>query len=164
MRKILANPLPFITLVAVATLAAAYGSQYLFNWAPCALCLKQRIPYWAAIAIGIIGMAVKKFKPAAIALIALCFMATLGLASYHVGVEKGIFSSGCTAEAGDTGSIEAMKAAIMNAPLVSCDQPTAVILGFSLAEWHVVYSAVLVIFTLVMVRQNVRSKKNQPAR
>jgi disulfide bond formation protein DsbB len=58
-------------------------------------------------------------------------------------VEQGLFQSlsGCSSVAGETTSLDAMRAAIMDAPLVSCDQPTAVFFGLSLAAWHALMSS-----------------------
>lgn len=128
-------------LVAAAMLGAAYTLQYGFDFHPCHLCLLQRYPYMAVIALGLAGSFLLK-KPAAlpwiIGLIALSYAVAAGLGFYHTGVEYGIFTgpTDCTDQTSDTTSLEALRASIMEAPLVSCNQPSVIFLGLSLAFWN----------------------------
>ena len=78
--------------------------------------------------------------------LAICFslalwMVEAALAAYHVGVEQQWWHSatGCSS-AGGANSLAALRAQIMNAPLVSCDVPELVVFGLSMAGWNVVYS------------------------
>jgi len=160
--------IPVLLFLASATpLSMAYISQYFFGLHPCELCLYQRIPYAVNIVlsllilfipsvipyfVSIIAEIVKKLTPdtfylsAVEWLLVLCgisFLCGGVMAFFHTGVEykwwEGL--SGCTSvDLGTT--IEEIRAAIMVAPLVRCDEPAFIFLGLSMAGWNVVYSAV----------------------
>ena len=51
--------LPIAAIVAAAMLAAAHTFQY-FGYEPCALCLRQRAVYWAALAVALGGIAIAR--------------------------------------------------------------------------------------------------------
>ncbi|MBI1276305.1 disulfide bond formation protein B [bacterium] len=143
-------------VVSLGALLAAYVLQYGFGFAPCAMCLKERIPYAVAGIAALLGScatAQPGVRRAALAAIALSMWVGVGLAAYHVGIEMGwITESGCVAQSGDTSSLEAMRAAIMAAPLVSCDQPTAVFFGWSLASWNAVFVLVMAFWATAALR------------
>lgn len=149
---------PASLLVAtIAVLASVYVMQYGFGYAPCEMCLWQRYPYFAIIALGIGATAIHKRKLACTLLLLLMtvgYLISTGLATYHYGVEEGIFEgmTECTSSESDTSSIEAMRAAIMDAPIVRCDDPTAVFFGLSLAGWNVLASIGFVIASLIILK------------
>jgi len=135
-------------LIAATILGAAYVLEYLYHFPPCPLCLWQRYPYMAIIALGLIGsFYIHKPRPLSwlILLIVLSYALAAGLGVYHYGVEQGIFEglSGCTGQISDSNSIEDMRAAIMGAPLASCNEPMVIFLGQSLAFWNALLATVL---------------------
>jgi len=128
-------------LYAAALLATALVGQYGFDLHPCHLCLWQRAPYGAIVAIGLVVALLPRhtglLNSAAWLCVAL-FAADAGIAFYHTGVELGWIPgpSGCsTPQTGDL-TLEEMRAQIMNAPLVSCDQAMIHIFGLSMAAWN----------------------------
>jgi len=129
--------------VSVAMLGVALVGQYGFGLHPCELCLAQRYPYALIALIGFAGVKWGRSERVLgrIALVCgLLFLADAGIAAYHAGVELGIFTgpSGCTNHNTGEQTLEEMRAAIMNAALVPCDQPMAHILGLSMAGWNAV--------------------------
>jgi disulfide bond formation protein DsbB len=135
-------------LIAASILGAAYTLEYLFDFPPCPLCLWQRYPYMAVIALGLIGsffIARPHALQGIVLAIALAYTTAAGLGVYHTGVEYGVFEglSGCSGQAGDTTSIEAMRAAILDAPIVSCSEPMVEFLGLSLAFWNALLGSLL---------------------
>lgn len=135
-----------------ALLAAALIGQYGFGWYPCDLCLKQRYPYAAIIVVGLIGAFI--FKSARLqgwlaALCVLLFAVDAGIALYHTGVEMKWFTgpSACSGGGASGQTLEELRAAVLNAPLVSCDQAMATILGLSLAAWNVLAASILTIWS-----------------
>jgi disulfide bond formation protein DsbB len=136
----------------VAMLMAAWVAQYGFGLYPCDLCLYQRYPYMAIALLAAVA-AWRGSPKAQYRIIWVCaglFFVDAGIAAYHTGVELHWFPgpSGCTSTstAGDT--LEDMRAQIMGAPLVACDQAMAYLWGLSLAAWNAI-AATLAGMTLV---------------
>ena len=128
-----------------ALLAGAFVFQYL-GYAPCKLCLWQRWPHAAAIAIG--GLVLILGPLALLGLAgALAALTTAGLGVYHTGVERKWWDGpqGCT---GDAGSLSGMS----GTDLLSLDEPVAIVMcdevawafgGFSMASWNAFISLAL---------------------
>mgnify|MGYP002785024850 CR=1 FL=1 len=141
-----------MAIASLALLAAALVGQYGFGWHPCDLCLKQRYPYAAIAVLGLLGAWLVKSPRSLFIIACLCallFVVDAGIAFYHTGVEMKWFPGPTACSNSSTGeqTLEEMRAAIMNAPLVSCDQPMAVIMGLSLAAWNFIAASVLAIFS-----------------
>lgn len=132
------------TLGSVALLGGAFAFQYIGGLAPCQLCLWQRWPHAAAIAIGLVALLTGWRGLAWLG--ALAALATAGIGIFHVGVEQlwweGLAS--CTA-----GSIEGISAADLLDPskdvaaVVRCDEIAWQMLGVSMAGWNAILSVVL---------------------
>lgn len=151
-----------LALCSAGVLAAAFVAQYAFHLHPCHLCILQRYPYAAVILVGLTGAAfVRRARPLTL-LLAICggLLATGGgIAAYHTGVEQGIFPgpSSCTDSSGGDDSIEAMRRAILEAPLVACDQPQGEMLGLSLAAWNALIYSFLTLVAFYGVYRSLRS-------
>ena len=104
-----------LVLGAAATLlgtAATVGTALLFQhvggYIPCALCLQERVPYYAAIPIALVALLAARAgaRPAIVrallTLVGLAMLWSLGLAVYHSGVEWHWWAgpSGCAAAGG----------------------------------------------------------------
>lgn len=126
----------------LALLAGAFVFQTL-GYAPCKLCIWQRWPHAAAIAIGALTLLTGlRWLPWAGALAA----ATTGaLGVYHSGVELGWWQgpTTCTSGGALTGSTEELLGQIMTAPLVRCDDVAWIFAGLSMASWNAVLSFAL---------------------
>ncbi|RBI85118.1 disulfide bond formation protein B [Rhodosalinus halophilus] len=125
-------------------LAAAFAFQHLGGLAPCALCLWQRWPHAAAVALGGLGL----MLPGAVLPLfgAVAAGASGGLGVYHVGVEQGWWQGPATCSgSGDIGalSVEELAARIMAAPVVRCDEIAWSFGGLSMAGWNAVLSFAL---------------------
>lgn len=130
-----------LAAASAAILGTALVAQYGFDLHPCELCLYQRYPYGVVILLGILGYLAVKSEKILRLLLLLCgllLVADGGIATYHAGVEKGVFPgpSACSSSASSGESLEEMRAAILNAPLVPCNQPMASFLGLSMAAWN----------------------------
>ncbi len=138
---------PLLLVVALFSLASAYTAEYGFGLKPCELCLYQRIPYAVVAVLGLVMLALRKNQKIAwllLVLSAAVFAAGAALAFFHVGVEqhwwKGL--EGCSGGA-IANTIEDLRAQIMGAPVVRCDQPAFVFLGISMAGYNVLWSGAL---------------------
>jgi disulfide bond formation protein DsbB len=139
-------------LASAAILSGALIGQYGFDLFPCHLCLLQRYPYMAVIVLGGVGALLVKDGRVQWWLAVACavlFAVDAGIAIYHTGVEMGIFTgpSGCTSSGKTNMTLEEIRAEIMGAPLVSCDQAMAYIFGLSMATWNAIAAGLLAIFT-----------------
>ena len=114
-------------------------SQYWGGLAPCELCLAQRWPWAAAIAIAMIALLFGR-QPAlpwvGLVLVGV-FAIGVALAFYHVGVEQHWFAgpTACSGAATAADTLEALKAQILHQQPVRCDEPAWSLWGISLAGW-----------------------------
>jgi disulfide bond formation protein DsbB len=130
-----------LALVSAAILLAALALQYLGGLPPCPLCIWQRWPYVALIALGLLGW---RWHPrATLALAALVLLGGAGLAAYHVGIEQGWWAlpDSCVAGAGAQ-TVEDLRRLLAEAP-PACDQVSFVFLGLTFAGWNLVASLAL---------------------
>ena len=146
--------------VSVAARAAAYGSQYWGGLAPCMLCLYQRAAYGAVIvcAAGALACAFAEREKAARVLTGLCalgFLVGAGIAFYHVGVEQQWWTGteACVGAAtGSADTIEELRAQLLAAPIVRCDEVAWSLLGISMAGYNAFLSLALAAATLIGLR------------
>jgi disulfide bond formation protein DsbB len=143
-----------VMAASIAILAAAYISQYGFGLKPCILCLYQRVPYFANIAVGLAAFLTSFYAPRLtkplLFLAAMVFFADTAIAGFHVGVEYGWWK-GLPSCGGDilpeNVSIEALRASITR-----CDKPAWVLFGISMAGYNVLLSSGLGIGVLYFLR------------
>jgi len=126
-----------MALAAAAPLGGALVSQYGFGYAPCELCMLQRYPYVLVLALAALSFILPRHCTWFAWLAVLAFLATSGTGLFHLGVEQGWweFDSACSSlTTGKT--IDDLRNAILQAPLVSCNQPQFTVLGLSMAGWN----------------------------
>lgn len=141
-------------LGSAALLVAALVFQYGFGMAPCALCIWQRWPHLAAVAIGGVALA----APAAPVMLAgSAAAATSGaLGVYHAGVERGWFEGpqACSAAFDFSAlSAEELLDRVLAAPLARCDEIPWEMLGLSMAGWNALASFALAGLWLLAIRE-----------
>jgi disulfide bond formation protein DsbB len=135
-----------LALVSGAILLAALALQYLGGLPPCHLCIWQRWPYVALLALGLLGWRWR--TRAMLGVATLVLLGGAGLAAYHVGVEQGWWAlpAGCVA-GGSAATVEDLKRLLAEAP-PACDQVSFEFLGLTLAGWNLAASLLLATFTL----------------
>ncbi len=126
-------------------LATALVSQYGFDLQPCVLCIWQRWPYVAAILLGGLAVVARSRPVLATVLTGLAVGAVLasgGIGAFHVGVEQGWWegTAGCGSVSA-TDDLATLRAQIMNAPIVRCDEVAFAFLGISMAGWNALFAA-----------------------
>lgn len=146
MRAMLNNPRALSALAAAgsaATLLAALGFQFIGGLAPCEMCIWQRWPHVAAIALGLLAAALG--WRVAMALGAVAMLTGAGLGVMHVGVEQHWWEGITTCSSGSISglSTEELLAQIMAAPLVRCDEIAWSLFGVSMAGWNAILSLTL---------------------
>jgi disulfide bond formation protein DsbB len=140
--------------ISVFALAFALISQYGFGLYPCEFCLYQRIPYIIVIVLGIFGiLATKMMGPKYgafnIALCSLAFFINSGIAFYHVGIEKGWWSAGCSTPDFSKLTPDQIGEAIRNAPTARCDDVPWELFSISMAGYNVILCFILGIYALI---------------
>ncbi len=131
------------TFGSIALLGGAYAFQHIGGMPPCAMCLWQRWPHAAAIAIGIIGLATGRRELAILGMLAA--LTTAGIGIYHAGVEQMWWEGPTTCTSGSiTGlSTDDLLAQIMAAPVVRCDEIAWSLFGISMAAWNAILSFII---------------------
>lgn len=134
-----------LVVIGAGALATAYTSEYAFGLEPCRLCLYQRIPYALMIALGLaVVVGPRAFRGVLLAAAALTFAAGAAIAAYHVGVEQHWWASAvCGGEIGTVTSPEQLLQGLQQAPEKPCDEVDWTFLGFSMASWNAVFSALM---------------------
>jgi disulfide bond formation protein DsbB len=158
-----------ILLVATATIIGAWIFQAL-GYAPCELCLKERIPYYAGIVVAAVaatlsGLGKKNLLPAAFAALLFVFGAAVGGGIYHTGIEFGFWPgpTDCTGTLQKAGSVNDFLQQLQTVRVVRCDVVSLRVLGLSLAVWNVVISIFLSAFSYLGL-QVTRRPPAAPAR
>lgn len=147
------------TLVLIGGLAAistAWGFQIIGGYAPCKLCLEQRLPYYAGLPLVLLALVAHRMgyatpARALLALAALGFLYGGGVGAYQAGAEWGFWQGPTDCGGGTAAPREAglsLLQAIENTRIISCTEASWRMFGLSFAGWNVVASAGLVIVAL----------------
>lgn len=131
------------------TLAAAWGFEAA-GYTPCELCLRERLPYEAGIALAL-GVALAAWRGwrglavAGFAVLIVVFAIGTGLGVHHAGVEWGWWPgpTQCSGAVAAPAKVSDFLHQLDSVNVVRCDQPALVILGLSLAAWNALACAVL---------------------
>lgn len=128
-------------------LVAALGFQAA-GYAPCELCILQRWPHVAAIAVAVLVWLTGRVRALAVLGMAAAGIA-MGLALYHTGVEMTLWAgpSHCSGTVGNLATMSAqdLMTRLQSAPVVRCDEVAWRFLGLSMAAWNAVFSAGLAV-------------------
>jgi disulfide bond formation protein DsbB len=157
-RLALGRLVPLLVLgAAVVVVGSALLSQYVGGLQPCELCLTERYAYYGAIPLMLAALALGPRSPAVawlVGLAGLFFLANTVLALYHVGVEQHWIEgpTACTGGGGAANSLEALRAQIMAAQPVRCDEIQFSLFGISMAGWDAVASLLIAVFAFSSLR------------
>lgn len=152
---------PWLAVFAsAAMLASAHAFQHLGGMAPCQLCLRQREVYWAAITIGVLGLAATRLWPklyvprATAALLAVAFLAGAAVAIYHAGAEYGFWPAPATCGQTRTGAVtlDDLNAVLAGGKQTAprCDEAPWSLFGISMAGYNALISLVLAAISLAL--------------
>lgn len=149
---------PLLMLIlAAGGLAIAFIVEYLMHLEACPLCIYQRFPYLVIIALAVYDLQRQKFT---IYSYLGLFALSIFIASYHSGVERGVFelSSLCRPLITIHSGISASDFVNMlgDASSATCDKPALVVLSLSMTEWNLLFNLFLFTISLYV---NFRLKK-----
>jgi disulfide bond formation protein DsbB len=144
----------FVFVAATATILGAWAFQ-LAGYAPCELCLKQRIPYYIGIPVALLTflaasdrrLGSHRAARIGLAALTLIFIASAVFGAYHSGVEWGFWPgpADCTGTLEKAGSVNDFMKQLQTTKVVRCDAVAIRILGLSLAGWNAVISTLMAI-------------------
>ena len=147
-------------LLAAAAPLVALASERFLGLAPCALCLWQRWPYWAAVVLAMLAAGLR--SRALLALAGLAVLGSAAVAGLHVGVEGGWWPSplaSCAAPSAGSGAmtVEEMMRSLAPRPDKPCDAPAFLIPGLpvSMAAMNLAYALALGALALNWSRRGV---------
>jgi disulfide bond formation protein DsbB len=144
-------------LGAASLLGGAFFFQYVMDLPPCPLCIWQRWPHAAAIALTLMALLLPGLAPLAVPLAALALLIGAGIAGYHVGVEQGWWDSATCGTPDITGQSAAdLLRALQETPMVACDEVVWSLFGISMAGWNGIASLGLV--ALLVVAMSLRPR------
>jgi len=135
--------------LSIATILGAYFFEFVLHYAPCPLCLTQRIPYYVTIPLAIVvaiaayaGVS-RRLLAAGLVLIAITMVIGVGLGVYHSGVEWKwwVGPSDCSGPITNFGAAGGLLQKIETTPVVRCDEAAWRLLGLSLAGYNTLISA-----------------------
>jgi disulfide bond formation protein DsbB len=143
-----------VCIVAMATILGAWAFQ-LAGYAPCELCLKQRMAYYIGIPVALLTLAVasrhqrgsQRAARLGLAALTLIFIASALFGAYHAGVEWGFWPgpADCTGTLEKAGTMNDFMKQLQTTKVVRCDAVAIRVLGLSLAGWNALISAVMAI-------------------
>jgi disulfide bond formation protein DsbB len=154
--------------VSFLALAGAWGLQLFGGYAPCELCLQERIAYYIAVPAGILAalLAVRSPRISAI-LLAICGAALLynaGLGVYHAGAEWKFWPgpATCTGVQQLSSTPEDLLKSLRHSHAIRCDEAALRIFGLSLAGYSALISLALSAIALVALGRYLRQGTRGP--
>jgi len=135
--------------LALGVITLALLSEYVGGLLPCALCLKQRWPYYLAVPLlSLAFIYAPHSRDAVLGLlrtVGVIFIAGAALGFYHAGMEYGAWAGpdSCGGGGAQAESTAALFDALTEGKMVRCDAPAFTLFGISLAGYNMLVSLVL---------------------
>lgn len=172
MRPGLMQHWPALAFLASALMLGAAHAFEAAGYRPCALCLRQREVYWAAMALGAAGLVAPRlwanpFLPrTTCALLGGAFLVGAAVATYHAGVEWKFWPgpATCTSTGGGAISVEDITAALgSSVKVVPCDEAAwrDPVLSLSMAAWNALVSLGLTVVSFAAAAAPVVRTSNE---
>ena len=123
-------------------------SEYVFGFTPCSLCLIQRYPHMLVAITSIWLVFFRTHNLFMYPLNTLIMAFSIILASYHVGVEQGVFQGPQSCSSSNLSSVgeksaEALLIDLLNTSVVRCNEVTWSFMRLSMASWNLIISIAL---------------------
>ena len=141
--------LNIILFISIVALGSAYFIEYILDYKPCNLCLIERLPYFFAIIIILLGLSLNRFEKFIFISLGLIFASATILSLYHVGIEQGFFKESLVCVSNNEINILNKKDLLneFQKTTVSCKDVEFTLFGLSLATINVIISLILSVIT-----------------
>jgi len=141
--------LNIIFYISIFALGSAYFIEYILDYKPCNLCLIERLPYFFAIIIILLGLSLNRFEKFIFISLGLIFASATILSLYHVGIEQGFFKESLVCVSNNEINILNKKDLLneFQKTTVSCKDVEFTLFGLSLATINVIISLTLSVIT-----------------
>jgi Disulfide bond formation protein DsbB len=139
-----------VALAAAATVGGALVFQHVWGYQPCKLCLEQRYPYYFGIPLAlVVALLPPRWGRIGLWALALVFLVSAGMGTYHAGVEWGLWLGPADCGGGppvSSGNVGDLLGQLSNIRVVSCTEAAWRFMGLSLAGWNALISVALALF------------------
>jgi len=141
--------LNIILFISIFALASAYFVEYILGYKPCNLCLIERLPYFVAIIIILIGLIINRLEKIILILLSFIFAAATILSFYHFGIEQGFFKESLVCIPNNEINILNKEDLLkeFQKTVVSCKDVEFTLFGLSLATINIIISFILSVIT-----------------
>ena len=141
--------LNIIFYISIFALSSDYFIEYILDYKPCNLCLFERLPYFLAIIIILLGLSLNRFEKFTFISLGLIFASASILSLYHVGIEQGFFKESLVCVSNNEINILNKKDLLneFQKTTVSCKDVEFTLFGLSLATINVIISLILSVIT-----------------
>ena len=141
--------LNIILYISIFALSSAYFIEYILDYKPCNLSLFERLPYFLAIIIILLGLSLNRFDKFIFISLGLIFASATILSLYHVGIEQGFFKESLVCVSNNEMNILNKKDLLneFQKTTVSCKDVEFTLFGLSLATINVIISLTLSVIT-----------------
>ncbi len=147
-------------LAGITPLLMSFSAQYLFDIAPCNMCILERWPYVAITTLALIALFQSKLIRTIIKFMLFASLVSLGFSVYHTGIEYSLWpgTESCVGGIFTGTTAEELEAFLSTVPVRRCDQISKAFGIFSFSILNAVYSICLLIYFFVMLK-NLTLKK-----
>ena len=153
-----------VTIFSVVAIASALIAEYYFNLKPCAMCLKQREPYYVIIA-GFILVIILKRQDKIWFYVGVQIVSIYGLfySLWHVGIENKILTgpSSCSGGLNISTNTSSLKEQIISKAVINCEEVAWSIFGLSAATMNSLLLFLIFIINVIYIVNNYGSKKEK---
>ena len=153
-----------VTLFSVVALASALIAEYYFDLQPCAMCLKQREPYYIIIA-GFILVMILKWQDKIWFYVGVQIVSIYGLfySLWHVGIENKILAgpSSCSGGLNISTNTSSLKEQIISKAVINCEEVAWSIFGLSAATMNSLLLFLIFIINAIYITKIYGFKKEK---
>ena len=153
-----------VTLFSVVALASALIAEYYFDLQPCAMCLKQREPYYLIIA-GFFLVMILKWQDKIWFYVGVQIVSIYGLfySLWHVGIENKILAgpSSCSGGLNISTNTSSLKEQIISKAVINCEEVAWSIFGLSAATMNSLLLFLIFIINAIYITNIYGSKKEK---
>ncbi|MTH98188.1 disulfide bond formation protein B [Roseibium sp. RKSG952] len=159
-----------LILAGLVAIGTAWGFELIGGYAPCKLCLEQRVPYYIGLPLALASLYLSLKGRSGLAALGFVLVAAVfayggGLGVYQSGAEWGFWAgpSDCGGGAAAPASAADMLSALQTTRVVSCTEASWRFLGLSFAGWNAFVSGGLAVLGLIAALLSLKARKARVA-